>query len=323
MTEAHSLTPKTPIALFTYNRPEHTRRVLTSLSQCTRLEECDLYIYCDGPRRPDHQAAVRASRSVVREWVARRDARVIERSHNLGLARSVVTGVTELCAQYGRVIVLEDDLVVSPDFLDYMLQALKRYQDKPQVYQISGFLFTVECRPQSDVFFLPLTTTWGWATWERAWQAFDWYDEAIPGRLADPAFRRRFDLDGSYPFSDMLEHQLAGRVDSWGILWWYTVFSQGGLVLYPRQSLTQHLGVDGSGKHSGRADVFRQSAFDVTQTRLPQPLMFPSQIEVDEDIFNRVKVFLRTARSNAPLFQRFPFLRLARNRAREWLKADE
>lgn len=295
MTEAHSPLHNTPIALFTYNRPEHTRRALTSLSRCTRLEECDLYIYCDSPRRPEHSAAVHASRSVVRDWAARRDARVIERSHNLGLARSVVTGVTELCTRYGRVIVLEDDLIVSPDFLDYMLQALERYRDESRVYQVSGFLFAPGCPSQPDAFFLPLTTTWGWATWDRAWRVFDWHVEDACKRLANPAFRWRFDLDGSYPYSRMLEQQLKGQIDSWGILWWYTVFNLGGLVLYPRQSLVRNLGVDHSGTHDGGRGMTGHGPQDVAHVRLSKPLVFPPQVEADERAFDRVKVFLKVS----------------------------
>src|SRR5690349_10933969 len=119
----------TPLALFTYNRPQHTQRALSALERCSRLEECDLHIYCDGAKHRTDEAAVVSSRQVVREWAARFGAAVFERTENLGLARSVVAGVTDLCDRYGRAIVLEDDLVVSPDFLNYMLQALDRYQD--------------------------------------------------------------------------------------------------------------------------------------------------------------------------------------------------
>ena len=201
----------TPIALFTYNRPEHTTRLFDSLARNDRLDECQLYVYCDGAKKPEHAAGVEANRHVVKQWAERLGATVIERSENLGLARSIVTGVTELCTQYGRVIVLEDDLILSPDFLTYMLNALHRYQDEPTVYQISGYMFPVKHPAKPDAFFLPLTTTWGWATWDRAWRSFDWQASGAQERLADPDFRRRFDLNGSYPYSVLLEQRLAGK----------------------------------------------------------------------------------------------------------------
>src|SRR5258708_3100477 len=151
----------TPIALFTYNRPDHTRRVLTALKHCARLDECIVHIYCDGPKRPEHAPMVEASRCVVREWVRQENAKVIERTENFGLAKSIVTGVTELCNEYGRVIVLEDDLIVSADFVDYLLQSLDYYANTANVYQITGYMYPIQVTTPAHTFFLPLVSTWG------------------------------------------------------------------------------------------------------------------------------------------------------------------
>jgi hypothetical protein len=216
---------------------------------------------------------------------------VIEREENQGLARSIVTGVTELCAACGRAIILEDDLVLSPVFLDYMLQALDRYAGEPNVYQVSGYMFPISHAPKPETSFLPLTTTWGWATWQRAWQAFSWDVPSAREHLADPDFRRRFDLDDSYPYSTMLEQRLADQNDSWGILWWYTVFNRRGLVLYPRLSLVQNLGFDGSGVHCGTSNQDVSQA--VVPDRLLPPFTFPDAVEMDEEVFERVKAYMR------------------------------
>lgn len=287
-----------PIAIFTYNRPNHTDRLLDSLARNARLEACNLFIFCDGPRKPDHIAGVEASRRVVRQWAGRLGAQVIERAENLGLARSIAGGVSDLCAQYGRVIVLEDDMVLSPDFLNYMLQGLDRYQDDPAVYQISGHMFPVAHPARPATFFLPLTTTLGWATWDRAWQVFSWEPPGVLDHLGDADFRRLFDLDGCYPYSAMLEQRLAGLNDSWAILWWYTVFTLGGLVLYPRVSLVQNLGFDGTGVHSGTSSVSRSAS--MSPGRLPDLLDFPSTVETNEAAFNRVKAYLRALSQPSP-----------------------
>ncbi len=209
---------KTPIALFVYNRPEHARLALESLSRCERLDECSLRIYCDGPNGGADAAGVATARAVAREWAERLGGEVVQRDTNLGLARSIVTGVTDLCEQYDRVIVLEDDFELSPSFLGYMLDALDRYAAETGVYQISGYMFPVEHAQRPDAFFLPLTTTWGWATWARAWRIFDWDAADAVEKLRDPKLRRSFDLDGSYPYSSMLEQRLRNENDSWGIL---------------------------------------------------------------------------------------------------------
>ena len=283
---------RTPVAIFTYNRPSHTERTLEALARCARLEECDLYLYCDGPRDMDATDAVAASRRVVREWSARLTAHVIEHEENLGLARSIVAGVTELCAEYGRVIVLEDDLVVQPGFLDYMLQALDLYEGESQVYQVSGYMFPVKHILDHDAFFLPLVTTWGWATWERAWTAFDWDGSGASKMLADHAVRRRFDLDGSYPYSAMLQDRLAGRNDSWGILWWWAVFRVGGLALHPRLSLVHNIGLDGSGTHWTLSAVGNQLPSEFPQAFQIGILRVPLNATASEQAFCTIKQYL-------------------------------
>jgi len=106
----------------------------------------------------------------------------------------------------------------------------------------------------SDAVFLPFTTSWGWATWQRAWKNFDPEMSAFAEIASNGTLRRRFDLDGSYPYFSMLKKQKAGLIDSWAIRWYLSVFMRSGLALYPRQSLVQNEGFDGSGTHCGVSD---------------------------------------------------------------------
>lgn len=285
---------RTPIALFTFNRPEHTGRALASLADCERLDECSLTIFCDGPRSDADHPQVEACRKVVHDWAPRLNAEIIERDKNHGLANSIVAGVSDLTEAFGRVIVLEDDFVLSPDFIRYMLATLDRYEDEPSVYQISGYMFPVEHPASPDAFFLPLTTTWGWATWKRAWTIFDWEATGAEMLLHDPAERKRFDLDGAYPYSQMLENRLLGKNSSWGILWWWAVFRANGYVLHPRKSLVWNGGFDGSGTHCGTSDgTVEDSPHDVLNTRLTDPLRLPDTVKEDVGSMNRVRQTLR------------------------------
>jgi hypothetical protein len=291
-------TSMTPVAIFAYNRPDHIQSALSSLASCSRLADCRLVIYCDGPKTPAQDAGVAATRRVVRDWALRLNAEVIEREKNQGLARSIVSGVTEQCQKFGRTIVVEDDLVVSPDFLDYMLQALDRYQEYANVYQISGFMYPISHPTSPDAFFLPLSTTWGWATWERAWRIFSWDAGKALVQLADTKKSKQFDLDGSFPYTAMLRQREEAHNDSWGILWWYVVFQADGLVLHPRQSLVWNGGFDNSGIHSGAPSYTMQSARDsINQPRLGKPLVYPKEVIIDQEAFNRLKKYLRS-RSN-------------------------
>jgi acetyltransferase-like isoleucine patch superfamily enzyme len=270
-----------------------------------------VYIFCDGPKGTQDQQSVEAARRVARAWSDAHKASVCARGENLGLARSIVTGVTDLCNRYGRVIVLEDDLVVSPDFLDYMLEALDHYDDDSRVYQVSGYMFPVQHQTNPDAFFLPLTTTWGWATWQRAWSEFDWKAPGYQAMLANPSERRRFDLDGSYPYSTLLKQRLAGKNQSWGILWWWTVFKAEGLVLHPRKSLVWNGGFDGTGTHSTVDDHAQGKAPNTFEhVQLSRPLALPDLVASDIQAMARITALLRAQPHSSVVERAAAILRL-------------
>lgn len=238
-----------PIALFVYNRPQHTRQTVEALQKNELAGESDLVIFSDAPKTPEAAEAVREVREYIKSISGFRSVSIVERDKNWGLANSIIDGVTRLCNEYGRVIVLEDDLVAAPHFLDFMNHALDNYELEQQVIQVSGYMFPVKLEIEEDALFLPLTTSWGWATWRRAWQFFDPDAKGYERVRADLALRKQFNLDGAYDYFSMLEDQLAGRVDSWAIRWYLSTFLKQGLTLYPRQSLIINMGFDGSGTH--------------------------------------------------------------------------
>ena len=286
---------KTPLAVFAYNRPDHLRHTLEALQHCARLNECQLFIFSDGPKITVDENAVQDTRDVIHEWAEKFNGKVVEQPVNIGLARSIVNGVTRLCDEYGRVIVLEDDMLISPHFLDYMITALERYQDEEELCQISGYMFPVRHLQKPDAFFLPITTTWGWATWGRAWKLFQWDISAALIELQHPAVRYAFDLEGVYPFSKMMEDCAAGRNDSWGIRWWWSVFKAQKLVLHPRHSLVWVGGFDGTGTHSGiNKRMMSISAKDTLAFQWAETFDFPSDIKVDQAALERIKKYLRT-----------------------------
>lgn len=236
-----------PIVLFVYNRPWHTQQTVEALQQNKLADQSDLFIFSDGPKRADAIVGVQTVRNYVKTVRGFKTVNIIERPANFGLAKSVVDGVTRLCEEHGRVIVIEDDLVTSPYFLEYMNTALERYETEERVMQVAGYMFPVKLEVEEDALFLPFISSWGWATWRRAWQHFDRRATGHEGLLVDAAVRKQFDLNGHYKYSKMLRAQQQGKVDSWAILWYVSVFLRNGLVLYPKQTLVRNLGFDGSG----------------------------------------------------------------------------
>jgi hypothetical protein len=289
---------KIPVAVFTYNRPRHTHSALEALSRCAGLEQCSVYLFSDAPRGADQAAQVSETRAVLRQWASKLRATLVERSENLGLSKSIVSGVSSLCNEYGQVIVLEDDLIVSPDFLTYMVSALERYESEAQVMQIAGCTLASPSSLTQDAFFLPVTTTWGWATWRRAWQQFSWLPQDLATARTESQWLERFNLHGTYNYLQMLDDRLAGRNDSWGILWWYAVSRQRGLVLYPKRNLVQNIGFDGSGIHCGEGN-FETSLVAGFPRNFWQATAWPARIAYQPAHLAQLEAFLTAPQSPA------------------------
>lgn len=238
-----------PIGLFIYKRPEHTRRALVSLLSCEGADSSRIYVFADGPKSEAEVDAVHATRAVAHQLLGPR-ATFVEQERNRGLAKSIIAGTTELCESHGSGIIIEDDLVVAPSFLRFLNEGLERYREDSRVMQISGHMFDVPAfRHRQEALLLPMTTSWGWATWKRAWTAFDPSATGWRERLSDALEAKRFNLDGRFAYVQMLRRQMNGEIDSWAIRWYYTVFAHDGLALFPPRTLVVNMGLDGSGTH--------------------------------------------------------------------------
>lgn len=245
-----------PIALFAYRRPRHTLALLESLAANPEAARSHLTIFCDGAKAPEEEAAVAGVRRVVcsRAWCGH--VEIHEQSANSGLAQSIIGGVSAILERHDRVIVLEDDLVLSPAFLHFMNAALDRYQKEERVMQVSGYMFPLDLGPALNSCILPMISSWGWATWARAWRYFDPEMTGFEALASDRKKRHQFDLGGCYPFFHLLQQQRAGQIDSWGIRWYLSVFQLQGLTLFPTRSYVQNRGWDGSGTHCSANDFY-------------------------------------------------------------------
>lgn len=287
-----------PIAFFAYKRPEHTLKSLQSLAQNPEASQSQLFIFCEGPKKPDDWGLVNQVRQVIRQRLWCKEVHIVEKETNLGCANSIIQGITEVCDRFGRVIVIEDDLILSPYFLHYMNSALDLYADEPRVMQISGHMFAVELKPETDAIFLPFTTSWGWATWQRVWKNFDPEMSGYETLRKDRKLRHQFDLNGSYPYFSMIEAQLKGEIDAWCIRWYLSIFMKQGLTLYPVRSLVHNIGFDGSGTHCGKSLSVDN---EMTQSKI---LSMPKSLELNYNEVNLVYKYLRSINKPLNLLQR-------------------
>ncbi len=293
------------VVIFAYRRPQHTARTIQSLLRCKGVENLSLHVFCDGPKSKNDEEDVIATRAVLKELLGSR-ATFTFRDSNIGLARSVIAGVSEVVNNSKSVIVVEDDLELHPQFLEFMQGALTSYRENEQVMQVSGFLLPADnWAPRSTCNFLPFTSSWGWATWERAWRKFDENAIGWEELLTNAVMRDKFNLENTLDYSSMLRSQMVGQIDSWAIRWYWTVFKNNGLVAYPPVNLVMNHGFDGSGTHG------RWLAKRITKS---QPLAsnlritFPTAPEFSADLFRSI---VRRLRQQAPIrsgfFFRLPF----------------
>lgn len=244
-----------PILLFAYNRPRHLQHTVEALAHNPLAQESELFVFSDGARTEDDREDVELVRSYIHTIEGFKTVHRIERDRNYGLAANIIDGVTDIVNRYGRVIVLEDDLVTAPGFLQFMNDALDTYADEPRVGHIQAYDFTQNPR-LPETFLIKFTGSWGWGTWQRAWQHFNPDGQYLLNELHRRHLTRRFDFNGKYGFTRMLRRQVEGKNNSWAIRWNASLFLQDILSLNVGRSLVQNEGFDGSGTHCGADHLY-------------------------------------------------------------------
>jgi hypothetical protein len=244
-----------PVVLFVYNRPEHTRKTIEALFANNLANESDLFIYSDAPKDEKVLSAVNAVRSYIKTITGFKSVTIIEREKNWGLANSIIDGVTCIVNKYGKIIVLEDDIVTSPFFLNYMNKALEYYANEKCLWHISGWNYPINPDGIGDAFFWRNVNCWGWATWQDRWMYF----EKDVDKLIHSFSRRdiyRFNINGAYDNWGQVLANKARRINTWAIFWSATIFQNNGLCLNPSISLVENIGLDGTGVHCGLATIY-------------------------------------------------------------------
>ena len=264
-----------PITLFVYNRLDHTRRTIDALKQNNFAGQSDLFIFSDAPKSEAQADKVREVRQFIHQITGFNSVSVVERESNFGLARSIIDGVTTVVNKYGRIIVLEDDMVTSPYFLSYMNAALDKYLDDERVISIHGYVYPVD-QLLPEAFFLRGADCWGWATWRRGWSQFESDGQHLLDELGRRLLIPAFDFNGAYSFSEMLKGQIKGVNDSWAVRWHASAFLANKLTLYPGRSLVQNIGNDNSGTHCGDS-ALHDTELSRTQIDLNNIAVKPSE----------------------------------------------
>ena len=242
-----------PIVLFVYNRPWHTRQTLEALMKNELADESELFIYSDGPKvgaSSEDIQKIEEVRKIIRKERRCKSVIIIERDQNMGLADSIITGVTEIVNRYGKVIVLEDDLITSSGFLLFLNNSLMYYNESNSVFGISGFRYPIKSinRVKYNHFFLPIISSWGWGTWKARWDLID-FSPGLLDKVSNEVNHDNFNFV-NHNFFEILKKQKEDLLDSWAIYLYSSMFLAEGLFVYPKYSLVKNIGFDQSATHT-------------------------------------------------------------------------
>lgn len=271
-----------PILLFVYNRPWHTEQTLEALMDNELADQSILYIYCDGPKANasvEILKSIKEVRAVIRKKNWCKKVIIIERDENLGLANSVIKGVTEVIKRHGKVIVLEDDILTGKYFLKFMNDGLEIYKGSEKVFGVSGYKYPSTASIKESTYFLPISSSWSFGTWLNRWSKVNFNGNELLRLIDDRKLAIKVDF-GSNSFYKMLKDQISGANDSWAIRYYISMFLENSFFLYPNKSLIENIGFDNSGTHCGPDNYYSTSV--ITQEEI--------KIEKLETVLNKSAV---------------------------------
>lgn len=274
-----------PIVLFVYNRPLHTKLTVEALKKNFLSNYSNLYIYSDFQKDGSQKKDVQRVRSYLKEIVGFKKISIIERKKNYGLAQNIIKGVSSVIKNYGKVIVLEDDMVTSPYFLNFMNDALSFYKHEKRVWSISGWNYPINSKKIGEAFLWRFMNCWGWATWSNRWNHFrkdlDSEEELTHEELY------RFNLDDVENIYKQIEDNKSNKINTWAVFWYLTIFKKNGLCCNPSVSYVNNIGLDGSGEHC-TPDIRYKSYLSNKNVNF-----FPKKIEEDKIALKRIKKFYK------------------------------
>ncbi|MFW2601135.1 hypothetical protein [Aliarcobacter butzleri] len=276
-----------PIILFTYNRLSHTKQTIDALQKNELAKKSELFIYSDGGKDEDSWNKVGEIRQYLESVVGFKNITIIKRDVNIGLAQNIIDGVTKIINQYGKIIVLEDDIVTSPYFLNFMNDSLNFYEKTSKVWHISGWNYPISDENLKDVFLWRTMNCWGWATWKDRWNNYEKNPQKLISIFSEEDICE-FNLDNAANFWEQVERNHNKQMNTWAIFWYAIIFRNQGLCLNPTQSFVENIGFDGTGTNTGHRDNYSSNLF-----RQDYKIRFENNLIENKTATDRIKLFFR------------------------------
>lgn len=280
--------PLAPVVIFAYKRKAELKRAVEALQACNLADETNLFIFSDGPKGEKDNKEVLEVRAYIQSIKGFKKTTFFFSKQNKGLGASIIGGVTEIIKSYETLIVLEDDLVPSKNFLQYMNQGLSTYRDDRKVFSISGYNYPFKTKDgvSNDAYFLPRTCSYGWATWKDRWEGLDWDIRDFEEFSKNKTEIRKFNTGGNDLYQ-MLSRQQAGIIDSWAIRWSFNQYKKNAVTVYPILSKIRNTGFN---ELSTNTNIYNKyyTEFDEGDK---EEFKFPSKVEVDPFYLKQLQHF--------------------------------
>lgn len=275
-----------PICLFTYNRLSETKQTIGALKKNYLAQDSDLFIFSDGPKDDISAKKVMEVRQYLKTIDGFKSITIFESPLNKGLANSVISGVTQLINDYGKIIVLEDDLLTSPNFLNFLNQALDFYSSHPLIHSVSGFTLDLKSlrNYSKDYYFGNRPYSWGWGTWKDKWSTIDWEIKDYYKFKKSILQKIKF-MQGGSDLPNMLVNQMRGRIDSWAVRWCYDQFKKNQVTVFPSKSKIQNIGFGANATHTMKGDRFFTTIDDGKKVLF----CFDNNIETNKEIIKEAR----------------------------------
>ncbi len=250
-----------PIALFVFNRPEHTQKVVEALLQNTLAAETELFIFSDAPRKEADIDDVNAVRDFIKSIKGFKSIKFFEADKNIGCADSIIKGITKVFETNDKAIIVEDDIVTAPNFLEYMNSALNKYENDERIYSVSGFNIPKKVPKDynSSVYLAYRNSSWGWGTWKKMWDDVDWNFDFWQAVKNDEKLRETL-VSGGNDLPYMLKLQAENKIDAWDIRFCTHHILKNRFTLFPVKSFVKNIGLDGTGVHCGKSSKFNEES---------------------------------------------------------------
>ena len=273
-----------PIVIFTYKKYFSLKKLIQSVKKNKTYKHHKLYIFSDAPKIKNEIKKIKRVRDYINKIQGFKKKKIILRKKNFGLALNITSGISEILKNEKLAIFLEDDLIVSRNFLNYMNLNLSKYQKNKKVWHVSGFNFNLKINSKETQFFTRVANCWGWATWSNRWKYFKKNPDEILNKWSKKKIEE-FNFDDTYNFFSQIQRNQNKTLNSWAIFWYSTIFNKRGLCINPIKSMTKNIGIGKSATNTNKIEKILNSSVN----NIDYKIIFPKIIKENEKIFKLLK----------------------------------